>query len=378
MQGELVVKLGLSRETDEDRAVRELAAAIDQPGAGLGVFFCSSRYDLDRLATALNARFECPLLGCTSAGELSSAGGVQEGGIVGVTLSGGDITARVRMISDLHALTGDRAEALGRELLGEEGGIQTPKPSFGLILLDGLSQAEEKTIATLHSTLKGLPIVGGSAGDDLRFETTHVFAEGRFEQDAAVLCLVTTSLPFRTFKTQHFRPTGRKMVITEADPEHRRVLEIDGEPAAEAYAGILGIPVSELGPSVFSTHPVILQLGNEYFVRAIQRVEPDGSLRFFCAIDSGLVLTLAEGHSLVENLQDQLSRLERELGSIGLIIGCDCILRRLEVQSKGLTGEVEALLQRHPFIGFSTYGEQYNSIHVNQTLTGVAIGRGSP
>jgi hypothetical protein len=27
-------------------------------------------------------------------------------------------------------------------------------------------------------------------------------------------------------------------------------------------------------------------------------------------------------------------------------------------------------------VGFSTYGEQFNGIHVNQTLTGVAIGRG--
>jgi hypothetical protein len=25
-------------------------------------------------------------------------------------------------------------------------------------------------------------------------------------------------------------------------------------------------------------------------------------------------------------------------------------------------------------VGFSTYGEQYNGIHVNQTFTGVAIG----
>ena len=35
---------------------------------------------------------------------------------------------------------------------------------------------------------------------------------------------------------------------------------------------------------------------------------------------------------------------------------------------------VEQLLKDLPFVGFSTYGEQFNGIHVNQTLTGVAIG----
>jgi hypothetical protein len=30
-------------------------------------------------------------------------------------------------------------------------------------------------------------------------------------------------------------------------------------------------------------------------------------------------------------------------------------------------------LQRHRVLGFSTYGEQLNSMHVNQTMTGVAI-----
>jgi hypothetical protein len=31
------------------------------------------------------------------------------------------------------------------------------------------------------------------------------------------------------------------------------------------------------------------------------------------------------------------------------------------------------LLADHDVIGFNTYGEQFNSVHVNQTFTGVAI-----
>ena len=44
----------------------------------------------------------------------------------------------------------------------------------------------------------------------------------------------------------------------------------------------------------------------------------------------------------------------------------------------GLTGEVEAVsefLRHHNVIGFNTYGEQFDGMHINQTFTGVVIGQ---
>jgi hypothetical protein len=35
---------------------------------------------------------------------------------------------------------------------------------------------------------------------------------------------------------------------------------------------------------------------------------------------------------------------------------------------------MEALYQKHRVVGFHTYGEQLNAMHLNQTLTGVAFG----
>ena len=39
-----------------------------------------------------------------------------------------------------------------------------------------------------------------------------------------------------------------------------------------------------------------------------------------------------------------------------------------------LPGIVSELLAANRVVGFSTYGEQFNAMHVNQTFTGVAIG----
>jgi len=45
----------------------------------------------------------------------------------------------------------------------------------------------------------------------------------------------------------------------------------------------------------------------------------------------------------------------------------------MEAQEKQLTGRISTLLRDHGVTGFSTYGEQLNAMHVNQTLTGVAL-----
>ena len=78
---------------------------------------------------------------------------------------------------------------------------------------------------------------------------------------------------------------------------------------------------------------------------------------------------------LLPNLQALFERLEKRLGPPLLTIGCDCFLRRLEIESDGGVEQTGEFLRRQQVIGFNTYGEQFNGMHINQTFTGVAIGR---
>jgi hypothetical protein len=375
----LEVKIGASFAEDEEQAVQELFDQIHQRETEAVIFFCSSRYELDRLGGALNARFPCCLIGCTTAGEITSTG-YHEGSLTGVSLGGdtspGTLTVNSRLISPLSKFSNAEAEAMAgsiRKDLEFSSTVDKDK-MFGLLLVDGMSMLEETTIALIHRQFQSISIIGGSAGDDLKFKNTQVYWDGHFISDAAVFTLIETTLPFHIFRTQHFQPTDKKLVITEADPDHRRVFEINGESAAQAYAEILGLETRQLNPMVFSSHPVMLKIGGEYYVRSIQKVNEDDSLSFYCAIDNGLVLTVAEGIDLVQNLKQQLSEIERHIPNPRLILGCDCILRRLEAQEKKIADDVRKALECHNFVGFSTYGEQFNAIHVNQTLTGVAIG----
>jgi hypothetical protein len=132
--------------------------------------------------------------------------------------------------------------------------------------------------------------------------------------------------------------------------------------------------MDQLTPLIFATHPVVVRVDGQYFVRSIAKVNEDESLTFFCAIDEGIVLTIAKGVDMVENLRDAFAKVHDAIGTPALVLGCDCILRRLETEREGIKEEIGKIFADNNVIGFATYGEQYNSMHVNQTFTGIAIG----
>ncbi len=355
-------------------AVKSLAGQLHQDEIAGVIFFCSSKYDPHTLAAEFRDHFDCTVVGCTTAGEIGTR--YQEDGIVAVSFCNQDFSFHPHLISSMADFNADDAFKMADKIHGELKFSKDlyPDEMFAMVLLDGLSVMEEPVTAYINAAIKGVPLIGGSAGDSLEFKETRVFADGKFHTGAGVFIMIESRLPFKTFKLQHFEPSEDDLVITEADPTTRTVSEIDGGPAAEEYANILGLEIRELTPQVFARYPVMLEIGDEWYVRSIQKINPDGSLTFFCAIDNGLVLTVARGVGFVESLENKIEELAAEFSSILCTLGCDCILRRLELLETDETAKTEKVLSRLNFVGFSTFGEQFNAIHVNQTLTGVVLG----
>ncbi|HLO62994.1 MAG TPA: FIST C-terminal domain-containing protein, partial [Azonexus sp.] len=184
--------------------------------------------------------------------------------------------------------------------------------------------------------------------------------------------------PFHIIRNQHFVADSERLVVTEADAAKRVVREINGLPAVEEYARLVGVTPEQLTPSHFATCPVVVMIDGTDFVRSIQHANPDGSLTFYCAIDEGVVLRVAHGEGLLEKLEATFITLEDELGELEGTLVCDCILRNLEIARKDQKAAVGDVFRRYNAVGFSTYGEQYGGVHINQTLTGIAIGSGRP
>jgi hypothetical protein len=373
---------GGSQALDPRQAITELHRLIGGPDIACVILFCSPQYDIDAIAAATREHFgETPVFGCTTAGEIGPFGYIN-GGVCGIGFPREDFVVAATLIDNLadfelsSTIERTRAVAAERDRAAAAAFPDSPivPKGFALLLIDGLSVREEQVVSAVATTLGDTPLVGGSAGDDLNFRRTWILYGGRFVTNAAALILIATRRRVSVFKTEHFLNTDRKVVVTGANPAARIVTELNAEPAAFEYARMVGLAGENLSPRIFAAHPLMVRVGGLYHVRAIQKVNPDQSLTFFCAIDEGLVLTIARSVDVVHDLEDLFARIKREVGEPDLIIGCDCVLRNIEIEAQQLKGTVSELFVRNGVIGFCTYGEQFHSMHVNQTFTGVAIG----
>lgn len=358
---------------DGSAAIASIAADLGPGPFGLIALFVSPEADFGAVAAEARQAFPgAPLIGCTTAGEISPLG-YTSGEVVAVGFPAAHFAAAATLIEDLAAL--DR-RAIAADLMAARADLAHERAGwpyeFAFLLIDGLSMREEEVGAAVSAALGPVPSFGGSAGDGLAFESTFVMMDGEARQDAAVVAVIRTRCPIAPFRLDHHAPTAEKMVVTGADPARRVVTEINAEPAAREYARILGKDPEQLSPFIFAAHPVLVRIGGEHHVRAIRKVEPNGELVFFSAIDEGLVLTLAEPKDIADHLEAALGDLAADRKPTA-IVACDCLLRRVEAEQKQAVGRLSSILVDHGVVGFNTYGEQSNGAHVNQTITGVAF-----
>lgn len=362
-----------SNNPDTEAAISEVLDAFSANTLALLIIFVGEGHDLKTIERACAPiAAQTHVIGCTTAGEIG-AGGYLAGSIVALGLPRNLFRVATGYITDLHRFDPDRARDLAFELRAEVTFSTADWANeVAFLLSDGLSLMEDRLAWALSEVMGQSPLIGGSAGDGLRFGKTHVLHQGRFMSDAAVLAVLRTPCRVSAFRFDHLEPTDQRMVVTDANPETRLVREINGMPAGPEYARILGKDPHQLSPFIFAAYPVVSKIGEDHHVLAIQRVEDDGTLRFFSAIEPGMVLRLAKGVDLEAHLERELSRLAQD-GPAPAIIACDCILRRIEAEHSQKTQRISALLERFGVTGFNTYGEQFNMLHVNQTFTGLAF-----
>lgn len=378
---EQAVLRAVSHSTMAEQAAAELAVQLAGQELSLVLFFCSAQYDLDALAAALQQTFgEITVVGCTTAGEITPAG-YGRNCITALGFASEHFTAASVLVDQMDRFGLFDAQELADSLVSDcrhRALAPIKGHSFALTLLDGLSSREEVVLAALSTALGGIPHFGGSAGDDHHLSQTHVYFEGHFYSGAAVVLLVNTPLEFEVFTTHHLLPSAEKLVVTSADPDGRRVLELNAEPAALAFARMTDCAPQDMDLYHFASHPLAVRVGDHYYPRAIQQVNDDNSLTFYCAVENGIVLTAMQRTSLRDNLTQLFDGLHQRLGPLQMVVGCDCFFRRMEAESEGTQAEVETILREQHVIGFNTYGEQFNGMHINQTFTGVAIGQPRP
>ena len=355
------------------------AQLAEELGSGLAqvLVFAASSGDFAAISASLQQAFpRIPVAGCTTAGEIDGA--YLDEDILALGLPESHFATLPVIVPDLSDID---ATALVGEMILARRALAAARPDFphefAFLMVDGLSLREDTLMEAISPGLGPVPLFGGSAGDGTRFERCLLSQDGVVMANSAILLFVRSSCPVKVFSFDHLEPGEDRMVVTGADPARRRVTEINAEPAAREYARILGMNPENLDPFVFAGHPLVVRVGGRYFVRSIQRVGDCDDLYFFSAIDEGVVLTIAKPDDMAQALDRSLADVVGA-GALDTVFACDCILRRIEAQQKQSSRRVAEVLHRHRVVGFSTYGEQFGAMHVNLTMTGIAIFRPEP
>jgi hypothetical protein len=230
----LNIAAGHSEDTETVAATLE---ALDMALDGLGttpkaaLVFAGVDTDLPAMVATIRARFpDIELSGCTTDGELSGAEGFLEDSIVITLLASDQIDFTVGMGM---AAAGDPAQATAQAVAMAR--AKTDKaPALCIATPEGLGTNIQHILDGLRAALGAdFPIVGGAAGDQLRFSRTSQICNDEIVSDGVVVMLLSGPLHFSCGVATGYTPLGKRHTVTRADGAV--IHEIAGKPAIELY-----------------------------------------------------------------------------------------------------------------------------------------------
>jgi hypothetical protein len=347
--------------------------------------FCVPSDDMNDLLLGINDTVQCnSIVGCTTDGEISSAGFS-----TGSAVLAGIVTDQI----DFHVVS-----ATGLSGTSQKTGLSIAKRlpsdvSYVQIFSDGLTGNGSAILRGMASVLgEDIPIAGGTAGDAGNFQRTWQFHGSRILTDSVVAIGFSGNFKIGTGVRSGWSPIGTVKKVTRACGNI--VYELNGEPALDVFKRFLGKHADKL-PAVGVEYPLGIvdkagDVGEEdyYLIRATMSVNrKDGSIGFAGEIPEGAAvrLTCADNDSILKATEDATRLALTDLGDPNPLMAFfySCMARKI-VLGRRTREETEvlytALEKRLPLIGFYTYGEYCRvrsggpSLLHNETATVSVIG----
>jgi hypothetical protein len=379
--------VGQSSERAPRAAGAEAArAALSRDDPDLVVVFCSDAYDLEEMLAGIRGEAgDTPLIGCSTAGEIATAG-PGDATVVVAALGGG-----FRVQTTLATGASGRLREAGADAGRCMQGIAGSPHRVLLMLTDGLAGDQAEIVRGAHSVVgAAVPLVGGCAGDDLKMDRTFQLFGSEVHEDSVVAAAIGSDAPFGIGVRHGWRSVGEPMVVTQSS--NNRVYTLDDEPALDVYLDRLDAPAeAREDPSEFTrfalTHPLGLsRRSEEEQVRFVGEADfEDRSLGCIAEVPQGGLAWFMEGNS--ESVLDATDAACTDaLAGLGGgpplgLFAFDCIARRGVLGDAGIRTEIEMVSRTAgdaPVAGFYTYGEIARTHGVtgfhNQTLVVLAVG----
>ncbi len=340
------------------------------------------------LGKFLRAQFpECLIIGCSTAGEIFG-GAVYQNTLVltAARFEPGELSLAHAAIADA---TTSRATG---EQLGQALRAQGAEAVFALA--PGLNINGSDMVAGMTAALGDqIPVTGGLAGDDAKFEKTYTLYNDTITTDTVVALGLKGQTAQLAYGSQGgWKPFGPERRVTRASGNI--LYELDGKPALQLYKEYLGDKAKDL-PAAGLYYPFIVRsdsAGHAGVTRTILNIDENaGSLILAGNMPVGAAVQLM--HAKTEGLiggaahacQEAAAQLRQQDATARLGILISCVGRKL-VMGDDVDEEVgvirAALGEAAVLTGFYSYGEicpfqgQVKKPHLhNQTMTVTLFGQ---
>jgi len=344
-------------------AVRRALAGYRPTADDVVLLFASADRDVPALvAAAEDEAAPARLVGCTSTGGFTEAEQVPSGCVAAL------LQAQERTFGVCHVQRDDediagctrRAVSVARQRAGE------PGPHSVLVLLvDGLTPDLREVARGAYEVTTAVVPFGGGSADDLHWERTYTYGDGRLLTDGILAIWINSSNPVGVSVDHGWRPAGRPMLVTRA--AGTVVHELDGMPAIDVFLAEQGEGLEATDPEFFHKvmhSPVGCPNGRgRYDVRQLHAYLPEGGgINFNAGISEQSVLQVmsADRDALLVGARnasaDAVAILDR---SPSLILAFSCGSRTPLLGDRAAE-EAQALAAGAggaAVCGFFTYGE---------------------
>jgi len=345
--------IGHSTNRNPDTAGREAAgqalAALANP-ASLLLVFATAGYDPHVLIPAIASAFpNVPMAGCSAEGVI--AGPLSNEGTHAVTVLA---VASDRARFDTLAVCELGADPVrAATLIADRVRTGPVQPPNALLLFpDSLTANITRLLDTLADKLPpNLKVVGGAAGDMMKFQKTWQYHDGRVLSDAVAAVIIGGAVTLEHVVSHGCDPIGLDRTVTRSDG--RSLLEIDGQPAWTVFNGYIDSDGRDLHPGdvdflCFGQHIDPVPFYGDRLIRVPFALDKKrGALLFSVEIPEGSQLTMTRRvpQRIVANAVASATRLQQRFPdqAPAFVLQLDCAGR-----GRALFGERCAAIGLHP------------------------------
>lgn len=368
----ILAGVGFSQNPNPESAINE---AYTQAIIPLGnhtptfilLYASSTAYDQQRLLTEIYSKVNTTVIGCSTAGEITSAGGSLDSSVAMMLIYSDTMQFTTGIGHDLNINTRSAGKSLALDIQNKGNG----KPQAALIMPDGLSGNGADIVRGVQDIFgQNFLVAGGSAGDDFHFKRTYQYFGDEIFSNSVVGVGFYGNFSYGIGVRHGWIPIGAPRIATKS--KENILYELDGKPAIDIYESNFGkekILVNKQEP--FAQKAITYPLGipspgkDGFLIRDAITVDEKGAITCAAEIPEGseVYLMIGSREEAIDAAEDAAKNALAKLNGKKpkAIFLFNCIARKKLLMSKKHIEieKIRAILGYDvPLIGFYTYGEQ--------------------